>query len=100
MVLPTSGPPIIEPNTNTVSSALAAAAGMPCPWTRNGIPHNKVSTFGANIVEKCTQKPSRVPGTRHAESTCRASPRPSALATLAGRWSPGVSLTRMPTKAA
>ncbi len=75
MTEPSSGPDATAPRTSRLSAELAAERDMPCASTRYGKPHSRPRTAGVDIVEKCVQNPSRVPGTLHAVATLRSTTR-------------------------
>ncbi len=79
-----------------LSITLAVAVGTPSPLTRYGKPHSRVNAPETNIVQKCVQNASRVPGTDHASRTCRKTAPPPR-----GRAPPnGASRTTVPVTAA
>src|SRR5262245_21809319 len=95
MTVPTTGPPTIAPTTSSDSSRPAVAGPRPCASTRYGKPHSRPSIAGANIVEKWTQKPSRVPGVRHAWLTWARTVRSDSVRSTGSGTAPiGLSRTR------
>ncbi len=56
--------------TYRVISALAVPADRPCAETRNGKPQSITKTVPENWVTKWVHRPSRVPGWRHASTSC------------------------------
>ncbi len=58
-----------EHSTPVISTAPAARELNPAPSTRYGKPHSTPNAVAVDIDAKCTQKPSRVPGSAHDATT-------------------------------
>ena len=91
-----------DPDDHEQREQRAAPAGViPCPATRYGTPQSSANTVPENCVPVCVQRPSRVPGSRHAVREAvrapRAAWRPAAAAGAPGGRSRSTASTASAT---
>ena len=85
---PSSGPKAIDPRAVRLNRKAESISFRPCAWPSHLTPQIMANTLTLNPLVKCTQKPSRVAGCRHAAAIPRGrSARRSSLGR--GRVCPG-----------